>query len=492
MSAVSLADKKRLFFEDHTGLSGKSITDLEWEYYSTRSGLTPRGRYSIADHKRAYFESQTGLSGRSMSHLEREFYVRKGISLGPISSMASDYFFSPREYNNLELALEADKLGGAGTTNPADAFAVSQWNDLSGKGRHVTQSDAAKQPKFRNANPNKMSYDNATGISVTSLTPAGGSITVEANEIKYTPDGVATQNYFRTRAGQTGFPVESGKQYTAIFSARSASSTEPGSGRVSIYWYDSTGANFSANHSSDIPLTTALTKITITATAPATAVYAAVFFWFSPPGTALAATAIQYADFLSFAEGTSTTWVPPVVLPNNQPVVQFDGLDDFLNFIGNFGAWPKRTAYLVTERVSGSGTAPVFSGANVNWYSGFGSANNSALSSYTDSTPAQKTFKSPIGSAGPAIISTVFDIESFGAGIVKRGLFFNGAGTPDTDSNGAATPTSTSWLVGSYLSTQLFFPGNIAVVYVYSRAHDDFTRKRIERALGAKYGIVVA
>lgn len=491
MSAVSLADKKRLFFEDHTGLSGKSITDLEWEYYSTRSGLTPRGRYSIADHKRAYFESQTGLSGRSMSHLEREFYVRKGISLGPISSMASDYFFSPREYNNLELALEADKLGGAGTTNPADASAVSQWNDLSGKGRHVTQSDAAKQPKFRNANPNKMSYDNATGISVTSLTPAGGSITVEANEIKYTPDGVATQNYFRTRAGQTGFPVESGKQYTAIFSARSASSTEPGSGRVSIYWYNSTGANFSANHSSDIPLTTALTKITITATAPATAVYAAVFFWVGVPGTALAATAIQFADFLSFAEGTSTEWTAPVTLPNNHPVIQFNGVADTLEAAAALFSGQKITIYAVTNTNNPTRTAEGAQGI-------VGQRSGTPITSFRfKPSKVSLEVRNDANTYSDFEHSIAIDNKQYvlSAGLApgeSQWISINGS-----KQDGAVPPSTpitftTPLKIGQQGNEDQRLEGTIAVLYIYTELHNDQTRNRIERALGAKYGIAVA
>lgn len=144
MSAVSLADKKRLFFEDHTGLVGKSVTDLEWNYYSSRSGLTPVARYSLADHKRAYFEVQTGFSGVPLSRLERQFF---GADTGEsLADAMSKFFFSPREYPGLELALDASLISGL-----ADGAAVAQWDDKSGKGRHLVQATAAARPLYRSA-----------------------------------------------------------------------------------------------------------------------------------------------------------------------------------------------------------------------------------------------------------------------------------------------------------------------------------------------------
>lgn len=490
--AVSLADKKRLFFEDNTGLRNKSLTDLEWEYYSTRSGLTPRGRYSIADHKRAYFESQTGLSGKSISHLEREFYVRKGISLGPISSMASDYFFSPREFGNLELALEADKLGGAGTTNPADAFAVSQWNDLSGKGRHVTQSDAAKQPKFRNANPNKIPYGNATGSDATNLGVGRGTIAIEAEQMKFTPDGTTGVNYFYTRLGVNGFPVKPGKQYTALFSARAASSTEVGSGKVEIYWYNSAGTYLSASTGVATALTTSLTQHSLTAVAPSNSVFAAVLFWV---GTSLAATAIQYADFLSFAEGTSTTWVPPVVLPNNQPVVQFrEDLTELSVVVGNvFSTLKNATVYVVRniDMMPSSNTPRLVR------YKAVAASSTGWAISPTNAHIGRSFYFDTVGEniageAGSPLFTPVLDVGKFDETGAKVSYLRDGIFKQET-ALGAITPFTDGIIyIGNEGAPSTALYGSIAAVYIYSGIHNDETRKRIERALGAKYGIAVA
>lgn len=76
---TSLSDRKRVFFEDNTGLVNRSLTDMEWVYYSTRSGLTPVVFYSVSDHKRRYLEIQTGLSNRSISDMEHVFYGQNGI-----------------------------------------------------------------------------------------------------------------------------------------------------------------------------------------------------------------------------------------------------------------------------------------------------------------------------------------------------------------------------------------------------------------------------
>jgi hypothetical protein len=149
-----LAETKRKFFEDETGKTG-SIVDLEWEYYSNRSGLTPKVLYSLADHKRVYLETQTGLTKKPLVDLEREFLNKQGIVAKPIGEAWNEYYdFDPLRLPNLELALMADKFGGQllardtftrpdgalGNAETGQAWAVTggTWSIVNGEVTHTT------------------------------------------------------------------------------------------------------------------------------------------------------------------------------------------------------------------------------------------------------------------------------------------------------------------------------------------------------------------
>lgn len=74
-----------------TGLTG-SVSDLERAYYGALSGLAPVHQFSIADHKRVYWETQTGLSNRSLADLEKAFYDAQLIAAGSLSDREFTYW----------------------------------------------------------------------------------------------------------------------------------------------------------------------------------------------------------------------------------------------------------------------------------------------------------------------------------------------------------------------------------------------------------------
>ena len=118
MAVSTVSDLKRQFLLDNTGLSVGTISDLEYEYYSSLSGLTPKLFYSLADHKRAYFEDQTGLSNNTLAFLERQFWLNDGITSDTMQSMAYDFYlqggvfnpYSTSASNKLELALDSSSI----------------------------------------------------------------------------------------------------------------------------------------------------------------------------------------------------------------------------------------------------------------------------------------------------------------------------------------------------------------------------------------------
>lgn len=74
-----------------TGQTG-SVPDLLKFYYGGLSGLIPATSYSIADHQRVYWETQTGLTGRSLADLEKAFYDAQLVPSGSLADRAYVYW----------------------------------------------------------------------------------------------------------------------------------------------------------------------------------------------------------------------------------------------------------------------------------------------------------------------------------------------------------------------------------------------------------------
>ena len=81
---VTVADVQVEKLQTLTASTG-SISDLMHKYYGGLSGLAPVAAFSVSDHQRVYWETQTGLSGRSLADLERAFY---DVQLVPSGSLA--------------------------------------------------------------------------------------------------------------------------------------------------------------------------------------------------------------------------------------------------------------------------------------------------------------------------------------------------------------------------------------------------------------------
>lgn len=92
--AETLADAMRVFFADITELDGAthSLNDMQFVYYSDRSGLTPIWHYSLTDHMRAFFLSLVGSETDSVDDLEQAYYRLEG-AVGPsYDDVKYDYY----------------------------------------------------------------------------------------------------------------------------------------------------------------------------------------------------------------------------------------------------------------------------------------------------------------------------------------------------------------------------------------------------------------
>lgn len=127
----------------------------------------------------------------------------------------------------------------------------------------------------------------------------------------FVDDMVAT-----TTDGKEGTPVTVGTSYTAV--ASYWAKTTARSVKMGIAWFDSTGAALSTDYGTIVSdSTTAWTQATVTATAPANSVTAAVRFHIIAPG----ASEVHYVDEamlrVTTALGHNTTWQPGYTSRNN-------------------------------------------------------------------------------------------------------------------------------------------------------------------------------
>lgn len=88
---VTVADVQVQKLQTLTGTTG-TISDLMHAYYGGLSGLTPIPRFSISDHQRVYWEAQTGLSNRSLADLEKAFYDAQLVPSGSLADREYVYW----------------------------------------------------------------------------------------------------------------------------------------------------------------------------------------------------------------------------------------------------------------------------------------------------------------------------------------------------------------------------------------------------------------
>lgn len=91
MAIKSKDDSKLTCLQAALVSSLTNITDLEWNLYSSRSGLAPASKYSITDHKIAYYKAHGSGSG-SLRDLEVAFFRSQGATGNSWDEIASNFF----------------------------------------------------------------------------------------------------------------------------------------------------------------------------------------------------------------------------------------------------------------------------------------------------------------------------------------------------------------------------------------------------------------
>ena len=397
------------------------------------------------------------------------------------------------------LWLDARFPNGFGGSIPADGTALSQWNDLSGNGRHATQATGTEQPLFRSANPNLLTYNQATvETDTTGLAALNGNSTI-ARSTTDAAHGTASLQVTSVAAGLTGantltgssgVPVAASTQYTAVISAKAPTITA--NWTPIIYWWKANGTASATPSTSGTAaaLTTSYAQLFVTATSPSDAAFATVgFSW-----TAVAASEVVRVDRLGSWLGSSTTWLPPVTLPNGLATVQFDGLNDtILISTLNFLSLPGVTIYAVAETPPGTtGGSPLVAGlmngsfaVRVGLY-GNASGQTTLNTRRLDADTLSPYTPSGTVTAGHHMLAAVVNYSNASVSVSR---------------DGSVLSTSPSWSAGvSDGSTAISIlqvgnsnrPGAIAAVLVYQVAHTTAQRQAVERWLGRVYGVAVA
>jgi len=362
-----------------------------------------------------------------------------------------------------------------------DGHPLQVWRDLSGKGRNQIQTDLASQPIYRTTNKNLLTYTNATfengvgdwitdsattlPLSVSTAWSASGTASLVLNK---------TANY---EVASVVLPIAyskvvPGRTYSAESTWRTADISR--SVQMSFTWRD---ANFnpitSVSGTKPADTTTIDVRASIEAVAPPGAVSVMMYLGVFVPSTA--AGEIHYVDKIGLYEGSLPyTWVPPVTLPNGLPTVQFMGKGGLSTNIPDLGS--VMTFYLVhapEAKVAGD-TVHIAGVANRGVSSSGGS---SSYYLYGGGGFINSGTQEPLGNT-----NVVTGILNGAQSIIA----VNGVARPAGDAG--SLPVTSNLFVGGGVSPHAEY----SAVLMFSGAHNDATRKRVEKWLGAKYGVAVA
>jgi hypothetical protein len=259
--------------------------------------------------------------------------------------------------------------------------------------------------------------------------------------------------YANTLTGTSGVPVRGGAQYTALASFRAAATAR--ACRVRIAWYDSAGVFVSDALGGDITDTTSgWTQAACTATAPATAAFAAIEVQAARPGTTAAAISeVHFVDKVDLHPGAGTTWtlggyidaIPPTAElvvefqdtlgPNFAPANVADGGDS----LGTTDGWHRRTAGDLLELNS---SAALQGARAIRW-------GPSAASSVLDVgflTTSANYDQAPLAAPGRSMVASAWIRTESGSVSVTLGIgAHNNAGAVGSIANGSAVTATTTW-----------------------------------------------
>jgi hypothetical protein len=393
----------------------------------------------------------------------------------------------PRTLPKLEAWYDAQWVNGFGAADPGEDTQIAQWNDLSGKGRHLTQPTSTKRPFWTKASRN---------LLVPSLTTLFTGCTVDGNGIYTAGPGPSYSG------AQFWAHIPNGNGATINFAADWFATTQspayPGLGGAFVeshyFAEDKTTPVYNTSPSpgpytgngwaSSYPLNAWTRKSSAFTVGPG--IYW-VMFRFASSTYVSSGTKFRNVDFHTLIDSTRS-----YVAPSVGPSVMFDGVDDWMNSAAvAVGTVP------VSVYVVGSYCGTNNSGStNHRWFECMNNGNSFGAPVFTlfpvANNVAMFTFNSSGGilkSGLPAIAQVVACGLADGVNMVSAA--FNGGLAAVNSSNAGISGMTQTFAMSALATAQALF-GNISVALAFSKKHDTATQRRIINWLAARYGITLA
>ena len=389
------------------------------------------------------------------------------------------------QQTNLAAAYDARFINGIDGIQPTSESSISQWNDLSGNGKHLTQGNSAFRPLFMSSRRNLVTPNQATLMTDTTGLVGHTNCTAGRSTSQFNygqaslslTSTVATSIRGGMADGVSGAPAVAGNTYTAILHSRAATSAR--TAYVRLKFFDSGGSQVGSDNNgiNAANSTSAWTKYTSTAVAPANTAYATASLVVLNCGSI---GEVHYADSIGIFEGTTTTWAPTVILLSENPAVVFDGYDDYIGST-TLPVMANSTIYSIAYVL---GFSPTINTRITAIYGGAG--NHHHFVSSTGQSAAlggDRYHTGPIEFPGQMLMSSTYDNATFSAW--SKGSPMGSSPQPGTGALGSGLTLGAAGS-GSYSHSA------ITAVYIYSEIHSTAVRQATERALGQLYGITVA
>lgn len=378
--------------------------------------------------------------------------------------------------------------------NPAHNTAIRHWRDLSGNSRDFVMIDSINRPVLKTSTANLLQRDEATCNAVTSgvngyITTYWGSTLSLSTDVapsvgNYVVKGLAGTNnqvFFAGSSWSTNaVPVVEGDRVHIRVRAQQGGSTTINGTLHTVFW---TPAGTSMESGTQIVAMNPGQWHDFEVTGVVPAGYATAGFYINiNVGNQTTPAYLDKAQ-LTVGETINLPWEMPQFGSHRNPVVYFDGANKFMESNGLAFAGNEQSVYVVwSPNTIGPGTMGLTNMAST-WHGFYTSAASSPrfFAGYRGTNTSPTTV--------PVDGSLHVQSTTFRGSIIDNAM---DGGTIVQNSNASPIALDGKFRLGIDTGGNRDLLGGILAIVVYEQAHDDATRRRIEKFLGQTFGVALA